>query len=58
MNERYGNLKIATIQKAKSELRQLIQAEGTPAIQAAWDRLEQWIDSPPMMCRLPPEVTP
>ena len=47
--DKYGRVKIATIQKAKDELRQAIQSEGTPRIQAAWDRLEQWIDSPPMM---------
>lgn len=47
--DKYGRVKIATIQKAKDELRQAIQSEGSPRIQDAWDRLEQWIDSPPMM---------
>lgn len=49
MTERYGRVKFCTIYRAKDDLRKLIQSEGTPAIQEAWDRLEQWIDSPPMM---------
>ena len=49
MSDRYGRVKISKIIAARNELRRLIQAEGTPAIQDAWDRLEQWIDSPPMM---------
>ena len=48
MSERYGRVKFSTIYAAKAELRKAIQEEGTPRIQAAWDRLEQWIDSPPM----------
>lgn len=47
--DRYGRVKISTIQKAKADLRRAIQSEGTETIQALWDRLEQWIDSPPMM---------
>lgn len=46
---RYGRVNIATIQKTKNDLRAAIQSEGTEAIQALWDRLEQWIDSPSMM---------
>ena len=49
MTARYGRVKIATIQSAKNDLRQAIQFEGSPRIQELWDRLEQWIDSPPMM---------
>ena len=49
MTARYGRVKITTIQSAKNDLRQAIQSEGSPRIQALWDRLEQWIDSPPMM---------
>lgn len=49
MTDRYGRLKFTTIYRAKDDLRRAIQAEGTPLIQDAWDRLEQWIDSPPMM---------
>jgi hypothetical protein len=45
---RYGRVKIATIQAVKSDVRRLVQSEGTPELQAAWDRLEQWVDSPPM----------
>lgn len=47
--DKYGRVNIATIQKAKDELRHAIQSEGFPRFQAAWDRLEQWIDSQPMM---------
>lgn len=50
-SDRYGRVKIATIQACKNKLRQLIATEGTPAIQDEWDRLEQWIDSPPMMAK-------
>lgn len=46
---RYGAIKITKIVAARNALRDAIRAEGTPRIQAAWDRLEQWIDSPPMM---------
>ena len=45
---RYGRVKFTTIQATKNELRQAIQEEGTERIQELWDRLEQWIDSPPM----------
>lgn len=46
---RYGNVSFKTIQDTKNELRRAIQSEGTERIQELWDRLEQWIDSPPMM---------
>lgn len=49
MAEQYGRVRITTIQATKNELRAAIQTEGTPRIQELWDRLEQWIDSPPMM---------
>lgn len=47
--ERYGRVKFTKIQATKNALRRAIQDEGTPRIQELWDRLEQWIDSPPMM---------
>lgn len=46
---RYGRVKFTTIQATKNALREAIQEEGTERIQDLWDRLEQWIDSPPMM---------
>lgn len=49
MSDRYGQVRISKIQETKNELRRAIQSEGTRRIQAIWDRLEQWIDSPPMM---------
>ena len=48
MADRYGRVKFTTIQATKNELRRAIQEEGTPRIQDIWDKLEQWIDSPPM----------
>lgn len=42
----YGRTRAVTIYKARETLRQAIAAEGTPAIQDAWDRLQQWIDAP------------
>ena len=56
--ERYGRVKFATIQATKNELRQAIQSEGTPRIQELWDRLEQWIDSPPMQAQSTPPISP
>lgn len=55
MTDRYGRVKFSTIYATKAELRRAIQEEGTPRIQDLWDRLEQWIDSPPMM---PAEAQP
>ena len=49
--EHYGRVKFTTIRETKNELRQAIQTEGTPRIRALWDRLEQWIDSPPMQAK-------
>ena len=43
---RYGQVKAVKIMNAREALRKAIMAEGTPAIQAAWDRLQQWIDAP------------
>lgn len=57
-DERYGRVKFATIQATKNELRQAIQSEGTPRIQELWDRLEQWIDSPPMQAQALDEPGP
>lgn len=51
MTETYGRVKFTTIQKTKNELRRAIQSEGSPLIQDLWDRLEQWIDSPPMQAK-------
>lgn len=56
--ERYGRVKFATIQATKNELRQAIQSEGTERIQALWDRLEQWLDSPPMQAQPTPPISP
>ena len=49
--DRYGRVKFSTIHACKNKLRALIASEGTPAIQEEWDRLEQWLDSPPMMSK-------
>jgi hypothetical protein len=51
MTARYGRVKFATIHATKNELRRAIQEEGTERIQDLWDRLEQWIDSPPMQAK-------
>ena len=44
MAERYGKTRIVKLRQATNELRAAIAAEGTPRIQAAWDRAEQWVD--------------
>jgi hypothetical protein len=40
-----------TIYKLKNELREAIHEEGSERIQELWDRMERWIDSPPMSQR-------
>ncbi len=42
----YGRVKAVTVYNAREALRKAIMAEGTPAIQEAWDRLAQWVDAP------------
>ena len=42
--DRYGNRKIVKMYNEMNRLRAAIQREGTPAIQAAWDDCEEWID--------------
>ncbi|WP_375553379.1 hypothetical protein [Roseovarius mucosus] len=46
MTDRYGKTRIHKIRAAQNALREAIRAEGTPAIQDAWDRLEPWLDMP------------
>lgn len=46
--EKYGRVNFTTIYKLKNELREAIHEEGTERIQELWDRMERWIDSPPM----------
>ncbi len=41
---RYGNRKVPKMYAEIQTLREAIRAEGTPAIQDAWDRVEQHID--------------
>ena len=43
---RYGQVNAVKTHNAREALRRAIMAEGTPAIQAAWDRLQPWIDAP------------
>ena len=45
MTDRYGKTRMGTIRAAVNALRASIRAEGTPAIQDAWDRMEPWIDA-------------
>lgn len=42
--ERYGSRKVAKMYAEINALRQAIQAEGTPAIQDAWDKVVQHIE--------------
>jgi hypothetical protein len=46
--EKYGRVNFTTIYKLKNELREAIHEEGTERIQELWDRMERWIESPPM----------
>ena len=41
---RYGNRKIVKMYAEIQALRTVIRAEGTPAIQDAWDQVEEHID--------------
>lgn len=40
----YGRTKLSKLRAAVNDLRTAIRAEGTPAVQDAWDRAEPWID--------------
>lgn len=42
--DRYGNRKVIKMYAQINELRRAIRAEGTPAIQDAWDKVEEHID--------------
>lgn len=44
MSEKYGNRNVAKMIRQMEELRSAIRSEGTPAIQAAWDLVEEHID--------------
>ena len=44
MTDRYGKTKIATIRKRVQALRDAIRAHDTEATEAAWDRLEGFVD--------------
>lgn len=44
LTERYGRRNIAKMYAEVRTLRNAIRAEGTPAIQAAWDAVEEHID--------------
>lgn len=41
---RYGKRRVSRMYADMNKLRQAIQREGTPAIQDAWDRVEECID--------------
>lgn len=41
---KYGKRNVAKMIRHVEELRQAIRAEGTPAIQDAWDKVEEHID--------------
>lgn len=42
--DRYGKRRVDRMLRDMNVLRQTIRAEGTPAIQDAWDRVEECID--------------
>jgi len=44
MTERYGNRKVVKMFNQINALRKAIRSEGTPAIQEAWDKIEEHID--------------
>ena len=44
MNDKYGNRNIIKMFNQINHLRKSIRSEGTPAIQAAWDKVEEHID--------------
>lgn len=41
---RFGNRRVSKMYAQISELRQAIAAEGSPRVQAAWDKVEEHID--------------
>ena len=41
---KYGNRNVPKMIRQIDDLRKIIRAEGTPAIQAAWDTVEEHID--------------
>jgi hypothetical protein len=43
-DETYGTRSVPVMIAQMNELRRLIRAEGTPAIQDAWDQVEEHID--------------
>lgn len=49
--EKYGRVKFTTIQKTKNDLRDALNQGDLIRAQELWDRLEQWIDSPPMQMK-------
>lgn len=44
MMQRYGKRRVTKMYAQVNELRRAIAAEGTPAIQRAWDSIEEHID--------------
>ena len=48
MSEKYGRVNFTTIYKLKNQLREAIHEEDVERTRELWDKLEQWIDSPPM----------
>lgn len=44
MTQLYGRAKIVTLRRDVNALRKAIRAEGTPAVQDAWDKMERWVD--------------
>ncbi len=42
--QKYGRRNVPKMIRQIDDLRQAIRAEGTPAIQAAWDAVEEHID--------------
>jgi len=44
MTKRYGNRTIIKMFNQINALRKAIRSEGTPAIQEAWDKVEEHID--------------
>ncbi|MFN7002165.1 MAG: hypothetical protein ACK4NW_01900 [Roseinatronobacter sp.] len=41
---RFGNRRVTKMYAQINALRKLVASEGTPAIQAAWDKIEEHID--------------
>lgn len=44
MTAKYGNRNVPKMIRQIDELRKAIRAEGTPALQEAWDAVEEHID--------------